>query len=309
MLSLSRGRLSRSWCVCVLACVVLAGCRGGEDQRASAEPSGSRTGADESQAHLAEARRAAECRIRQRNAVGHLHGHIYSIPDMVTSASSGSSREASTHLRHETARALTRVQRDCQVQPTSMLRFATAIRQITATPMDRQSLERLSRAYGEWTGAVGGQWRAREIQEEFPARLALCSTYDRGIKAWYDVRTSEAEYGKNMWVDWTLRNDTRRTVVVNQDGSLWARGVLPAYRGEWDPARKAWLYTWGASSADPQSRVQSGEQVSLRANVVIGHLPMRSDGAIVRVRPGLYVTPAPAGRHPTCAVPVKRAEP
>ena len=175
--------------------------------------------------------------------------------------------------------------------------------------MDRPSLERLSRAYAEWTQAVGGQWRAREIQEDLPEKLALCRAYDKGIRAWYDVRSSDAAYGKNMWVDWTLRNETKRTVVVYQDGELWARGVLPAYRGEWDPERQAWLYTWGGSSADPQSRVQPGKQVSLRASVVIGYLPMRSDGMIVRVRPGLYVTPAPAGRHPTCAVPVRRGEP
>jgi hypothetical protein len=135
------------------------------------------------------------------------------------------------------------------------------------------------------------------------------AVYDKGIRAWYDVRTSDAQYGKDMWVDWTLRNNTQRTVVVYQDGTLWARGVLPAYRGEWDPKREAWLYTWGGSSADPQSRVRPGKQVTLRANVVIGHLPMRSDGTIVGVRPGLQFTPAPAGRHPTCAVPVRSAEP
>lgn len=147
MLSPSRGRLSRACCACVFACVVLTACRGGDGQRSEAEPSGARTGSDQSD----EARQVAQCQTRQKHAAGHLHGHIYSIPDMVTSALSGSSRAASAQLR--------------------------------------------------------------------------------------------------------------------------------------------------------------GEQVSLRAAVVIGHLPMRSDGAIVRVRPGLYVTPTPAGRHPTCAVPVRRGEP
>ncbi len=99
-------------------------------------------------------------------------------------------------------------------------------------------MARLSQAYEEWTQAVGGQWRAHEIQEDLPEKLALCRSFDKGIRAWYDVRTSDAEYGKDMWVDWTLRNETQRTVVVYQDGSLWARGVLPAYRGEWDPKRR-----------------------------------------------------------------------
>ena len=151
----------------------------------------------------------------------------------------------------------------------------------------------------------GRSWRA-DSRTGLTDKLALCRTYDNGIRAWYDVRTGDAQYGKNMWVDWTLRNDTKRPVVVYQDGTLWARGVLPAYRGEWDQRKRAWAYTWGASSADPQSRVRPGKQVSLRAAVVIGYLPMRSDGAILGVRPGLNVTPAPAGRNPTCAVPVRR---
>ena len=186
-----------------------------------------------------------------------------------------------------------------------MLRFQGAMRRMTATPLDRRRLEHLARVYGSWAEVVGGQWRARNLRD----KLALCAKYDDGIRSSYTVRTGGAEYGKDMWVAWTLRNETQRAVVVTQGGILWARGVFPADRIEWDPEREAWSYTWGASSADPVSLVRPGKQVTVRASIGrLGYLPMRSDGTIVGVRPGLYV--APLGRsYSTCAVPVRRSVP
>ena len=220
---------------------------------------------------------------------------------MVTSSLTGASAHASSNLRALLGRAVGRVRADCKVAPNAMLRFHRTAHELTRSPLDDTRLNRVITAYAEWAGVVGGRWRVASLQNE----LTLCRGYDRRIRASYAVHSSPALYGKDMWVDWTLRNDTTRRVMVDQGGALWARGVHPSYRGEWDPALRAWLYTWGASSADPLSIVRPGRQVTLRANVALGYLPMRLDGSIIRVRPDLWVSPPRGqGLYQYCAVPV-----
>lgn len=127
-------------------------------------------------------------------------------------------------------------------------------------------------------------------------KLDLCDTYDRGVRATYTVHEAPTSYGKNMWVEQTVRNDTDKPVVVTQSGELWARGIQPSYRGEWDRGKKAWLYSWGASSADPQLLVEPGTSETARAVVGPGYLPMRPEGEILEARPDLWLSPGYSSR-------------
>lgn len=244
----------------------------------------------------------AQCRARQKRAVARLAGRIDIVTDLVTSSLSGVSDQASAKLGRAVSRSAARVQADCEVRPAAMLRFQRAVRQLATPALDRRSLRDLRRAYATWTAVVGGEWRASTLKY----KLALCRTYDKPIRASYSVRTGPALYGKDMWVNWTLHNGTDRTVVVNQSGELWARGVFPAYRGEWDRRRQAWSFMWGGSSADPELWLRPGKQGTARVGVGIGYLPMRADGEIVEVRPYLLVRPAKPGKlYASCAVPVR----
>jgi hypothetical protein len=56
-----------------------------------------------------------------------------------------------------------------------------------------------------------------------------------------DYRDGDAAYCKDMWLAWSLRNNTGRTVTVGQNGILWARGVYAAHRNSWGkPRHGAW---------------------------------------------------------------------
>ena len=190
-------------------------------------------------------------------------------------------------MRALVRRSLERVEAECKVPAAGMVRFNSAVGELTRQPMNRARLERVILEYGGWTRALGSLWRMRELDE----KLALCDQYARDVQAWYTVHSAPAAYGKDMWVDWTVRNDTDRAIVVNQGGTLWARGTYPAYRGEWDRDKQAWRYYWGGSSADPQVLVAPGRQESTCVGIGPGYLPMRPDGTITRVRPDLLVFP------------------
>jgi len=215
-------------------------------------------------------------------------GTITHAIDAVTRSSSGTDVGAARRLRSVLERRVAQVRSVCETTPPSLRRFQATTAHLTRPPLDRARQRQLVAAYGEWARPLGATTQSLDLE----GKLGICDRYDRGVHASYAVHTEPTSYGKNMWVTWTVRNDTDERITVSQAGALWARGIQPSYPGDWDRKKQAWLYTWGGSSADPDALVRPGSAESARAGVVLGYLPMRPDGQILEVVPDLLVYPA-----------------
>jgi hypothetical protein len=211
--------------------------------------------------------------------------NIATAVDMVTSSSAGSSSSASSYVRAKLTRRAREVETACQATPASLRTFRRRTEGLTRPPLNRHRQRQLVVAYGEWATPLGAKSRVTELKN----KVSLCDTFDSRVRAHYTVHEATTSYGKNMWVDQTVRNDTGTRVVLDQGGMLWARGVLPGYHGQWDHRMKAWLYTWGGSSADPQVLVEPGTSETFRAAVLLGYLPMRPDGTVLKAEPDLWL--------------------
>jgi hypothetical protein len=269
----------RASSVGLLACVILTACGAEDERRATPRPSASPSSSDSGQ--LA----SAACRKRHAAVARGYAFHLSKAIDMVTHSATGTSRKASHYLGAMLDRAASKVDAECQEIPESLATFEQQVQDHLQEPLDRQGQRRLVTDYARWGSPLGASDRVEKLEY----KLALCREYDRGIHASYSVHEARAADGKRMWVDWTVHNETDRRVVVGQAGALWARGVRRGYYGEWDRKKKAWLYTWGASSADPEVSVEPGTSETTLAAVGPGYLPMRDDGTILGADPEVWV--------------------
>ena len=282
-----RLRAARGW-LCLLTCVVLTGCGAEGERRATAPRSSKAPGFHTSASPGTGQSDDQACKRVHASVASGFSVHIERAVDMVTSSSAGSSTRASRYLRGMLDRRFQHVETACQTTPDSLHTFYRETARLTRLPLNHHRQRRLVAAYGLWAKPLGSTARATALEK----KISLCDTYHHGVQAYYSVHEAPASYGKNMWVDQTIRNDTNKRVVVRQGGELWARGIQPGYAEEWDRTKKAWLYRWGASSADPDLPVQPGTAETARAAVgLLGYLPMRPDGTIFEARPDLWMSP------------------
>jgi hypothetical protein len=282
-----RLRLGRAW-LGLLTFLVLTGC-GAEGERRATAPRSSTKAPDSHTSQTPETGQSDEpaCKRLHASVARGFSVHIANAVDMVSRSSSGSSERASPYLRTMLDRRVQRVETACQTTPASLHAFERETAKLTRLPLNRHRQRRLVAAYGQWAKPLGFTARVTDLE----AKLSLCDTYHRGVQAYYTEHGAPTSYGKKMWVDQTIRNDTSRRVLVYQSGVLWARGIRPGYAGEWDRTKQAWLYSWGGSSADPEVLVQPGTAETARAVVGPGYLPMRPDGTILEARPDLWLSP------------------
>ena len=282
-----RLRVGRLW-LGLLTCLLLTGCSADGESRSTAPRPSTKAPSSDSQTTATGQTDEQACQRLHVSVARGFSVHIANAVDMVTSSSAGSSERASRYLRTMLARRAQQVETACQTAPVSLGTFRRETEVLTRLPLNRHRQRELVAVYRLWAKPLGSTDRITDLE----GKLEMCDTYDRGIHAYYTVHEASTSYGKNMWVDQTIRNDTDKRVVVNQGGVLWARGIRPGYAGEWDHKKKAWLYSWGGSSADPPVSVEPGTAETARAVVGPGYLPMRPDGTILTARPDLWLSPA-----------------
>ena len=185
-----------------------------------------------------------------------------------------------------------------------MGRFATSLDRIGGATMDLGDVDRLARRFDIWNHAI--HRTAPPVRGELSRMLATCRAYVDRVDGFMVFGSTPAAYGKDMWLEFGVRNRTRATLYVYNSGELWASGVYPAYAsGGWDGAHGGQLFVWGGSSADNTLVVPPGREGRVRA-VPTGpfpYLPSHSDGRITEADPGLRI--AREGDGDACEIPAR----
>jgi hypothetical protein len=182
-----------------------------------------------------------------------------------------------------------------------MRRFARRVDRIAEGGLSRRDLDLLARYQASWHAAIAS------TSAPLRRKLTTCRRLERQVQAFYVIGYTPAEYGKDGWVEFGVRNNSGRTIWLSNNGTAWSRGAWPAYEHDWDKARKAARHSWGGSSSDPALRVAPYSEQRARAatGVTFPYVPMRASGAIIAAEPVMDVS-YEIGPDIWCRVPAER---
>lgn len=171
-----------------------------------------------------------------------------------------------------------------------MTGFHDTVTRLTDRPMNRARLESLLVAYADWAGPLGVHHADRYINQ-----VRRCAQLGNRIRTGYAVWEEPASYGKDMWIQLIVHNNTDKAAYFTLDGNVWATHLVPtpphsAYLPH-DRKRDAYLLRWGGSSYD--SMVAPAHSRSTRIAAMdysdqAGRLHMRTDGRLSGIRMWMY---------------------